>query len=153
MRLPSNPIQSISLWFQKAKPVKTDDDFRVQLGVHFEEIAEMLDVLRGEDRLTQIMLSSAFGALHGLAVHLKNTPDARVGIIAGHSVEFIDSICDQIVTATGCGVLKGMNVTDALSEVDRSNWSKFVDDEPIFNDNGKIAKGPNYSKPELSYYT
>jgi len=43
-----------------------------------------------------------------------------------------------------------LNILDGLTEVNRSNWSKFVDGKPLFDENGKIKKGPGYSKPDLS---
>lgn len=36
-----------------------------------------------------------------------------------------------------------------FEEVDRSNWSKFVDGKPVFNEQGKIAKPESYSPPNL----
>ena len=43
-------------------------------------------------------------------------------------------------------------ILDALHEVNRSNWSKFVDGNPVFDENMKIVKGPNYFKPDLSKF-
>lgn len=63
--------------------------------------------------------------------------------------EFLDSLADQIVTAAGVGHCAGMDVPGAVEVVDHSNWSKFVDGEPVFDNNGKITKGPDYFKPDL----
>jgi hypothetical protein len=44
-----------------------------------------------------------------------------------------------------------MNGPEALRRVNGSNWSKFNDDgQPIFDENGKIAKGPRYERPDLT---
>ena len=64
----------------------------------------------------------------------------------------LDSLCDQIVTATGVAHMFGMDIQGALNEVNRSNWSKFVDGKPVFDINGKIAKPATYSKPDLSAF-
>ena len=62
----------------------------------------------------------------------------------------LDGITDQQVTAIGIGHMLGMDTTGALAEVDRSNFSKFgKDGQPIFDENGKIKKGPHYVKPNL----
>ena len=37
----------------------------------------------------------------------------------------------------------------AVEEINRSNWSKFVDGKPVFKPNGKVGKGPNYFEPNL----
>ena len=44
----------------------------------------------------------------------------------------------------------GMDPVGGLAEVNESNWSKFVDGEPQFDENKKIKNGPNYRKPDLS---
>ena len=65
---------------------------------------------------------------------------------------YLDALADGIVTATGMAHMAGMDIVGALGEVNRSNWSKFEDGKPVFNENGKIAKGKDYSKPELKPY-
>ena len=68
-------------------------------------------------------------------------------------IELLDSLCDQIVTAVATAYMLGMDLHGALSEVCRSNESKFGEDgEPIFDQNRKIIKGPNYSKPKLDSF-
>jgi hypothetical protein len=42
-----------------------------------------------------------------------------------------------------------MDVLGALEEVNRSNFSKFENGKAVFDENGKITKGKNYSKPNL----
>lgn len=48
--------------------------------------------------------------------------------------------------------MNGFDIVGALQEVNRSNWSKFENGEPIFDENGKIKKGPNYRPPDLSKF-
>jgi predicted HAD superfamily Cof-like phosphohydrolase len=67
-------------------------------------------------------------------------------------VELLDALCDQIVTAVGVAYMMGMDIEGALAEVNRSNWSKFEGGVPVFNEQGKIAKGVEYTPPELSDY-
>ena len=64
--------------------------------------------------------------------------------------EFLDSLADQVVTSVGAGYCAGMKTADAVAAVNRSNYSKFdKNGYPIFNENGKIAKGPDYAPPNL----
>ena len=44
------------------------------------------------------------------------------------------------------------DVVGGLDEVNRSNYSKFVDGQPLFDENRKIKKGPQYSRPDLTPY-
>lgn len=141
---------SIANWFNIAKPEATEKDWQVQIGVHFEEVSEMVESLRGVDTLTQLMLDQAQAALHGLALHLKASK-GEVAFIASRE-EFLDACCDQVVTAIGSAQYADMDISRAVTHVDMSNWSKFVDGEAVLDENGKIAKGPDYFAPDLTPY-
>jgi hypothetical protein len=83
----------------------------------------------------------------------KDLKSGRCRIKGLDADEMLDSLCDQRVTGIGVAHMLGMNITAAIQEVDRSNWSKFdAHGNPIFNEDGKIIKGPNYSKPDLAPY-
>lgn len=138
-------------WFELAVPNPTDKNRGVQLGVHFEEVAEMLDTIIGVDSTTAVLIREANEALVRLANHVKANPQSIL-IQETYRKEFLDSVADQIVTATGSAYMFGMNPVDGLAEVNRSNYSKFVDGKPIFNEQGKIVKGPDYFKPDLSRF-
>lgn len=139
-------IQDTKEWFNRAVKQPTIDNQRVQLGVHCEEFVEMLAAINIPTVETQRV--TALNALHELATILKTNKEIRV--IVHDRQEFLDGLTDQVVTATGCGHMFGMDVPGALEEVNLSNFSKFVDGQPIFNENGKIAKGPAYFKPNLN---
>ncbi len=128
-------INSIADWFKAAVPNPDENNQSIQLGVHLEEVTEMLDAL-GEH--------SAAGDLEGLAEFYKTGQ-----VVSFDRKEFLDSLCDQIVTAVGVAHMFGLDISGALQEVNRSNWSKFVDGNPVFNKQGKIAKGQNYTPPNL----
>jgi hypothetical protein len=73
-----------------------------------------------------------------------------VELTVAYRGDFLDSVADQIVTAAGAGHCAGMQVTEAVRRVNSSNWSKYdTNGKPIFDENGKIAKGPNYEPPNL----
>ena len=133
-------ITDIADWFKKAKPEPTDKDICVQLGCHFEEIVEMLDELK-EDEANPIM--------HEIANYMKS-PDGGEVVALDDKVNFLDALCDQIVTATGVAYMMGFDIEGALKEVIRSNNSKMVDGKFEFDANGKIAKPESYSKPDLT---
>lgn len=145
-----NTLAKTFNWFQRAVPTPTVKNFTTQLGVHLEEVAEGLDACHGTTQEAESLLRQAVNALENLGNHLKNNAGS---VAVTDPVEFLDSLCDQLVTATGTGYMLGNRVVEALDEVNRSNFSKFDEEgNPIFNENGKIIKGPSYSKPELESF-
>lgn len=96
--------------------------------------------------------ASQIEALRAAIDHVGNLLKKDSNIVIKDSVELLDSLADQIVTATGVGTFLGMNVPGALAEVNRSNYSKFEDGEPVFNENKKVMKGKDYTPPDLTPY-
>lgn len=96
--------------------------------------------------------ASQIDALRAAIDHVGNLLKKDNNIVIKDSVELLDSLADQIVTATGVGTFLGMNVPGALAEVNRSNYSKFEDGEPVFNENKKVMKGKDYTPPDLTPY-
>lgn len=139
-------------WFEKARPDLTPVDFRVQLGVHLEEVTEMLEALDGNDVATSRLLGDAELALKNLADYLKANSGQDTITVTSEEL-FLDSLCDQIVTGTGVAHCRQYDIVGAMTEVNRSNFSKFDEaGNPIRNEVGKIMKGPNYSKAVLFPY-
>lgn len=97
-------------------------------------------------------LASKMGFLSETIDHVGNLIKKNEGIMVKDRVELLDALADQIVTATGVGTFLGMNVPGALAEVNRSNYSKFEDGEPVFNENKKVMKGKDYTPPDLTPY-
>ena len=135
-------IDSIELWHRRARPEPTPENLNVQLGCHIEEFIEMLDAVKFNGTWTNLRYELVL-----LADRLKANMESAEIV---DRKEFLDSLADQIVTSVGVGHCAGMKTSDAVDAVSRSNWSKFNDEGfPIFNEHGKIAKGPNYKRPYL----
>lgn len=147
----TNTLSHTLLWFELARPAPTSKQFHTQTGVHFEEVAEMLDEITPLAPKAIILLHEAKVALKALATYLKET-DETITVEPHARANFLDAICDQIVTGTGVAQHCGFPVVEALTEVNASNWSKFVDGKPIVDANGKIMKGPDHFKPDLSAF-
>jgi len=136
-------------WFEKAIPNPNIKNFTTQLGVHCEEVAEMLEEISAQDSEASRLLSNAFFAMKQLSMHLKK--NGGVSVEEENRVPFLDSICDQLVTATGVAHMSSFDPLGALNEVNRSNFSKFDENgNPIFDENMKVTKGRNYTKPDLT---
>jgi len=138
----------IALWHERARPKPTEADFNVQLGCHFEEFAEMLETLRGGTDTIDAAVFSLHATVNLLAEGLKKGT-VQVHLPPERREDFLDSLADQVVTAIGTGHCAHMRVVEAIRRVNTSNWSKFVDGQPVFNATGKIAKPPGYAPPDL----
>lgn len=151
--LPSTAIKigSTLEWFEKAVPEPTEKNANTQIGVHFEEVAEMLEVFQTKDPGLHVRLKTAYFAMHGLAEYVKE--NGGLYIRDHEHIRLLDALCDQIVTAVGVGHMLSYDILAGVEEVNASNWSKFVDGEPVFDGNKKIQKGPNYFRPALTTFT
>ena len=68
-------------------------------------------------------------------------------------VEVADALTDLLYVVYGAGHSFGIDLDKCFEEVQRSNMSKLGEDgKPIYNENGKVMKGPNYSKPNLKQF-
>lgn len=140
-------------WFNKAVPEPKKKNFTTQLGVHYEEVCESLDELTANDEQTHNIIRRAQAALRDLSARLKGSEDSIQVPQGDKALLFLDALCDQIVTATGTGHMLGYDVVGAMTEVNRSNFSKFdAQGNPIFNENMKIMKGENYTQAVLDPY-
>ena len=67
--------------------------------------------------------------------------------------EAVDALTDILYVTYGAGHAFGVNLDKCFDEVQRSNMSKLGEDgKPIYNDSGKVMKGPNYFKPDLGKF-
>ena len=67
--------------------------------------------------------------------------------------EVADALTDILYVTYGAGHAFGIDLDSCFEEVQNSNMSKLGDDgKPIFNDQGKVMKGPKYFKPDLGKY-
>lgn len=139
-------IHSIKEWFKAAKPNPSTADACVQIGCHYEEVTEMSSVLY--DDVEHALAATALAYKMKRSRYLAYVEE----LSADERVELLDALCDQVVTAVGVAYMMGMDIEGALAEVNRSNWSKFEGGVPVFNEHGKIAKGVEYTPPELSDY-
>jgi predicted HAD superfamily Cof-like phosphohydrolase len=66
-------------------------------------------------------------------------------------LEVADALTDILYVTYGAGHAFGINLDECFNEVQNSNMSKLgKDGKPIYNDSGKVMKGPNYFKPDFS---
>ena len=67
--------------------------------------------------------------------------------------EVADALTDILYVTYGAGHAFGINLDQCFDEVQNSNMSKLGNDgKPIYNEQGKVMKGPNYFKPDLNKF-
>ena len=68
-------------------------------------------------------------------------------------LEVADALTDILYVTYGAGHAFGINLDKCFEEVQNSNMSKLDDNgKPIYNKHGKVMKGPNYFKPDLTKF-
>jgi predicted HAD superfamily Cof-like phosphohydrolase len=68
-------------------------------------------------------------------------------------LEVADALTDILYVTYGAGHAFGIDLDKCFDEVQNSNMSKLdLNGEPIYNESGKVMKGPKYFKPNLSKY-
>jgi predicted HAD superfamily Cof-like phosphohydrolase len=137
-------IKEIKNWFEIAIPEPTIEQACIQIGCHYEEVAEMTEAMGdGEAQHSLEVTADNYKAIMDWCYNSAKS---------SNKIELLDSLCDQIVTAIGVAHMLGMDIEGALAEVNRSNHSKFENGKPVFNDQGKISKGKNYTPPQLEKF-
>ena len=79
--------------------------------------------------------------------------ELKVAVKDNNLLEIADALTDLLYVTYGAGHSFGINLDQCFAEVQRSNMSKLgPDGRPIYNNMGKVLKGPNYSKPDLKQF-
>jgi predicted HAD superfamily Cof-like phosphohydrolase len=77
----------------------------------------------------------------------------RVALENKDLLEVADALTDIVYVAYGAGHAFGINLDKCFEEVQNSNMSKLdQNNKPIYNESGKVMKGPKYFKPDLSKF-
>lgn len=140
-------LSNVGNWFEVGVPREkvTLNRLVAQLGCHFEEVGEMVTAIGLPmlgDRLNNLSkeMITTSPDYHHLFNPNTFTKDSLVALA--------DSVADQIVTLVGVAHMLNLDVNKLVTEVNKSNWSKFENGKPV-NKGDKIGKGSNYKKPEL----
>ena len=85
---------------------------------------------------------------------IKEELDELQGAIKNNDLlEVADALTDILYVTYGAGHAFGIDLDKCFDEVQNSNMSKLGENgEPIYNESGKVMKGPNYFKPDLTKF-
>ena len=79
--------------------------------------------------------------------------ELKLAIKNNDITEVADALTDILYVTYGAGHSFGINLDKCFDEVQNSNMSKLDENnKPIYNDAGKVMKGPKYFKPDLSKF-
>ena len=79
--------------------------------------------------------------------------ELKLAIKENNIKEVADALTDILYVTYGAGHAFGINLDKCFEEVQNSNMSKLGDDgKPIYNEQGKVMKGPSYFKPDLNKF-
>ena len=119
---------------------------------NFEKVGEFMKTF-GQEVKSKSSLSS--DKINMLRINLieEELEELKQAINQKNLTEVADALTDILYVTYGAGHAFGINLDKCFEEVQNSNMSKLGDDgKPIYSEKGKVMKGPNYFKPDLSKF-
>jgi len=119
---------------------------------NFEKVGLFMKTF-GQEVKTKSILST--NKINELRINLINEEleELKEAIKNNDLKETVDALTDILYVTYGAGHAFGVNLDECFDEVQKSNMSKLGEDgKPIYNEAGKVMKGPNYFKPDLSKF-
>jgi len=119
---------------------------------NFEKVGLFMKTF-GQEVKTRSELSS--DKINSLRISLieEELDELKKAIAENNILEVADALTDILYVTYGAGHAFGINLDKCFNEVQQSNMSKLdKNDKPIYNESGKVMKGPKYFKPDLSKY-
>ena len=117
---------------------------------NFEKVGEFMKTF-GQEVKSKSSLSS--DKINILRINLieEELEELKQAINQKNLLDVADALTDILYVTYGAGHAFGINLDKCFEEVQNSNMSKLGDDgKPIYSEKGKVLKGPNYFKPNLS---
>ena len=119
---------------------------------NFEKVGHFMKTF-GQEIKTSADLST--DKINSLRVSLINEEleELKKAISERDILEIADALTDLLYVTYGAGHAFGIDLDKCFNEVQNSNMSKLDENgKPIYNELGKVLKGPNYFKPDLSKF-
>lgn len=128
-----------------SKPTVPDEKIvKLRLALILEEFIELTEACVNEETAEAQHLVQT---LHHAMDHVKSLKAENLNVDV---VEVADALTDINYVTYGAGHCFGVDLDECMQEVQRSNMSKLGEDgKPIYNEHGKVMKGPNYTPPDL----
>ena len=119
---------------------------------NFIKVQEFMDTFGQEVKKKPSFSSEKINSLRFDLIK-EELDELKVAIDNKDLLEVADALTDILYVTYGAGHAFGIDLDACFQEVQNSNMSKLGHDgKPIYNEAGKVMKGPNYFKPDLSKY-
>ncbi len=119
---------------------------------NFEKVGLFMSTFGQELKKKSELSSEKINSLR-LSLIQEELDELKKAINENDILEVADALTDILYVTYGAGHAFGINLDKCFDEVQQSNMSKLGDDgKPIYNEHGKVMKGPNYFKPNLSKF-
>ena len=119
---------------------------------NFEKVGLFMKTFAQEVKTTPSLSSEKINNLR-ISLINEELEEFKEAIKNNDLKEAVDALTDILYVTYGAGHAFGINLDKCFNEVQRSNMSKLGEDgKPIYNNAGKVMKGPKYFKPDLSKF-
>tara|TARA_X000000950_G_scaffold166147_1_gene202931 strand:+ start:154 stop:525 length:372 start_codon:yes stop_codon:yes gene_type:complete len=119
---------------------------------NFEKVKQFMQTF-GQEVKTKASFSDEKTNQLRLDLISEELEELKIAMASKDLLEVADALTDILYVTYGAGHAFGINLDKCFDEVQNSNMSKLGSDgKPIYNDSGKVMKGPDYFKPDLSKF-
>lgn len=119
---------------------------------NFEKVGDFMEAFGQEVLYIPTMPDFNLAALR-LDLIEEEVQELRDGLGRGSLLEVADALTDILYVVYGAGHAFGIDLDDCFHEVHSSNMTKLGEDgRPIYREDGKVMKGPNYREPDLGQF-
>ena len=119
---------------------------------NFEKVGLFMKTFNQDVKVSSSLSTDKINALR-ISLINEELEELKQAISEKNLIEVADALTDILYVTYGAGHAFGIDLDKCFDEVQNSNMSKLgKDGNPIFNEFGKVMKGPNYFKPDLSKF-
>ena len=119
---------------------------------NFEKVGDFMEAFGQEVLYIPTMPDFNLAALR-LDLIEEEVQELRDGLGRSSLLEVADALTDILYVVYGAGHAFGIDLDDCFHEVHRSNMTKLGEDgRPLYREDGKVMKGPNYEEPDLAQF-
>ena len=119
---------------------------------NFEKVKQFMQTF-GQEVKTKASFSDEKTNQLRLDLIMEELEELKNGMESKDLLEVADALTDILYVTYGAGHAFGINLDKCFDEVQNSNMSKLgKNGKPIYNESGKVMKGPDYFKPDLSKF-
>ena len=119
---------------------------------NFEMVGDFMEAFSQEVLYEPVLPDFNLAALR-LDLIEEEVQELRDGLAKGSMLEIADALTDILYVVYGAGHAFGIDLDECFDEVHSSNMTKLGEDgRPMYRDDGKVMKGPNYREPDLRQF-